>query len=335
MRILAFLLFLLVSPSIFAAGCKFENGYSTSEYALALPASITIPRNATNGAVLWDSQWQQASTPHVTCSSTGTVSGALASGIGAPVPGYTSNGFSSVFQTNIPGIGISVFWCNEPNASCDPDLAKNTPLPNLAIPVKVKTYTPPNYWRVRLIKTGNIDASAGVLSASGVSTITYIDIPEARLTLTGGTAVTGLGCEVNADSRNIDVRLPTIAKTDFVGGPVVQASDKARTFAINLLCDPGVKVAYQVDGYDAPTDVLANASGPGMATGVGVRLYRGDVNSSDTLFLGVKFQYVQTSGATQGVSIPLTARYYRTAANSSDMTSGLVSTTATFTLFYE
>ncbi|MNC81458.1 hypothetical protein D3C81_2079130 [compost metagenome] len=59
------------------------------------------------------------------------------------------------------------------------------------------------------------------------------------------------------------------------------------------------------------------------------------MNSSDTLFLGVKFQYVQTSGATQGVSIPLTARYYRTAANSSDMTSGLVSTTATFTLFYE
>ncbi|GLZ86029.1 outer membrane usher protein [Metapseudomonas resinovorans] len=335
MRNLAFLLFLLLSPSVFAAGCEFEKGYDTSNGAIALPASIPIPRNAPNGTVLWDSLWQTSSTPHISCSSSGTVSGTLASSIGAPVPGYISNGYSSVFETGIPGIGISVFWCNH-ESNCDSDPTKLTPLPNLDWKVGPVEYKKLINWRVRLIKTGNVDASAGILNVGGVSTIYYIDLPLARLTLTGGTTVTGLGCEVSADSRNIDVQLPSIAKVDFVdGSPVIQANDKARMFSINLLCDPGVKVSYQVDGTQAATDVLANASGPEMATGVGIRLFRGDLNSFETLHLGSKLLHVETSGAAQGVSIPLTARYNRTVNNSDEMTSGKLSTTATFTLFYE
>jgi type 1 fimbria pilin len=82
---------------------------------------------------------------------------------------------------------------------------------------------------------------------------------------------------VNADSRSIDVRLPTVAKTDFDASPIPLANDKAKAFNINLLCDSGVKVSYQVDGTQTSAgggNVLANSSGKGMASGVGVALFR-------------------------------------------------------------
>jgi type 1 fimbria pilin len=142
---------------------------------------------------------------------------------------------------------------------------------------------------------------------------------------------------VNADSRNIDVRLPTIAKADFEDSPIPRANDKAKAFNINLQCDSGVKVIYQIDGaqVSGASNVLANASGTGMATGVGVTLFMGDLTSVTRLPLASRFLHTTTSSGNQPVNIPLTARYYRTAATSAAMGAGLVSATATFTLTYE
>lgn len=338
MRILILILLLFCAPTALAAVCTFQSGNASVLANMALPATLSVPRNATNGTVLWDSGWKGYSGTTIYCNASGTVKGGHANSIGAAVPGYTSNGFASVFKTNVAGIGISVFWCNQPIANCNPDPTKITPLPNLAWNVSAVQYPLNTNWRVRLIKTEDIDASAGAVSVPGLSYVSYADLGVTTLMLTGTSQVSGLGCDVNADSRNIDVRLPTIAKTDFDASPIPRDNNKAKSFKINLLCDSGVKVSYQVDAAQTTGDgnVLANATGKDMATGVGVTLFMGDQSSITRLPLASKFLHTTTaSGGSAPVSIPLTARYYRTAASAAAMTPGLVSTTATFTLFYE
>ncbi|CAD5107945.1 fimbrial protein [Zestomonas carbonaria] len=332
--VLSLLLFTVTSPVAWAAGCSFESGYSKSVATIPFPSvMLGVPRDAPVGTELWSSGWQSFSGPSISCSSTGKVAGTLASGIGAAVPGFTSNGFSSVFATNVPGIGISVFWCNQDN--CNPDYNQVTPISSLAWDVQATRYPLKVKWWVRLIKTGDIDTSGGPLAVSGVSSISYANLTVADLMLTGNFIVNSLACEVNPDSRNITVQLPTVAKTDFSASkPALPGADKARSFNINMLCDSGVKVSYQIDGPQALPDVLANAVGAEMATGVGVQLFQGDAHSTTVVPLATKRFFTSTSLGQPNVRIPLTARYYRTGAVS-DISSGLVSTTATFTLFYE
>ena len=342
MRIFLLLIALLWGPSALAQeACTFVLNSQNVQATVALPSTLSIPRNAPNGTPLWDSGWKGFSGTIIDCDVQGMVTGTHAGGIGAAVPGHTSNGFPSVFATNVPGIGVSVFWCNQILANCNPNPTQITPLPSLAWPVAGATRYPlKTNWRVRLIKTDDIDVSAGVVTIGGASAMSYNHLVVTTLSLIGSSQITGLGCEVNADSRSIDVRLPTVAKTDFDASPIPLANDKAKTFNINLLCDSGVKVSYQVDGTQASAgggvgNVLANSSGKGMASGVGVALFKGDLSSTTQLQLGSKFLHTTTSSGNTPVKIPLTARYFRTAPSLSAMGSGLVSTTAFFTLFYE
>lgn len=339
MRIFLLLIALLWGPSALAAeGCTFRPGSQNVQATVALPSALSIPRNAPNGTALWDSGWKGFSGTTIDCQVRGWVVGTHAGGIGAAVPGHTNNnGYATVFATNVPGIGVSVFWCNERLANCNPNPTQITPLPSLNWVAELLTkYELSTNWRVRLIKTDDIDVSAGVVTIGGTSAVSYSKLVVATLSLTGSSQITGLGCDVNADSRSIDVRLPTIAKTDF-DAPIPRFNDKAKTFNINLLCDSGVKVSYQVDGTQtaAGSNILANSSGEGMASGVGVTLFKGDLSSTTQLQLGAKLVHGTTSPSTTQVKIPLTARYARTAASPSAMGSGLVSTTAFFTLFYE
>lgn len=337
MRIFLLLIALLWGPSALAAeGCTFRPGSQNVQATVALPSTLSIPRNALNGTALWDSGWKRFSDTTIECDVRGMVTGTHAGAIGAEVPGLTNhNGLPYVFGTNVPGIGVSVFWCNQ--MSCNPNPTQITPLPSLNWPVDAPTRYPlSTNWRVLLIKTDDIDVSAGVVAIGGSSEVRYNNLVVTKLSITSSSQITGLGCEMNADSRSIDVRLPTIAKTDF-DAPIPRSNDKAKTFNINLLCDSGVKVSYQVDGTQtsAGSSILANSSGEGMASGVGVMLFEGDLSSTTQLQLGSKLVHGTTSLSSTRVKIPLTARYARTAASPSAMGSGLVSTTAFFTLFYE
>ena len=340
MRVLVFLLLLLSAPSALAAACTLNAGNTTAVASIALPSTLSIPRNAPDDTLLWDSGWRGFSDVNFKCTGTGYVQGELAAGIGTSVPGYTSVGFPSVFNTNVPGIGVSVFWCNTETSSCNPDRTKITPPPSLNVnwAVGVGSRSVRSNWRVILVKTAAIGVNAGTLTIAGQSRVSYIDLPVTTLSLTGSSQITGLGCDINSDSLGIDVPLPTIHSTDFSdASPVHTSSAKARTFSIGLLCDSGVKVNYQVDGAQssAGSNVLANASGAGMATGVGVQLFEGDVNSTTVLQLGSKKLQSTTTAGNTSVHIPLTAKYYRTAPDVASITPGLVSTTAVFTLTYE
>ncbi|SDK46582.1 Pilin (type 1 fimbria component protein) [Pseudomonas delhiensis] len=331
-KIFLFCLLLLGGLSTSAwASCSFDSGYMTSQLSMSLPATISVPADATPGTELWSSGWVAASGNNITCNSNGSVSGVLAAGIGAAVPGFTnSSGYPSVFKTNIEGIGISVYWCNY--NSCNPNYNNVTPIPSLAWSVTGVQYPLKNSWWVRLVKTGPI-LNGGQLQVSGTSTVSYQNLAVARLTFSGATAVTSRACEINPDSQSITVPLPTVLRTDFPSGLGVLADNgKARAFSINMQCDSGVKIWYRVDGASSGNNVLDNATGAGMASGVGVQLFYGDASSTQVLPLATKQLRGSTGSATLPVSIPLAAKYYKTA---STVTGGQVAVTATFTLTYE
>lgn len=340
MRVLIFLLLLLPVPSAVAAVCTFNSGTTAAIASISLPSTLSIPRDAANDTPLWDSGWRGFADVKFQCTGSGAVHGELAAGIGASVPGYTSVGFPSVFETNVPGIGVSVFWCNTLTADCNPDRTKITPPPSLNVNWSVgpSQRTMRTNWRVILVKTAHIGVNPGTLTIAGQSRVSYIDLGVTTLSLTGNSQILGLGCEINSNNLNIDVPLPTVQVSDFNdASPVPIGSARARAFSIGLLCDSGVKVNYQVDGPQSgdANNVLANASGTGMATGVGVQLFEGDVNSTTVLQLGSKKLQSTTTQGNTPVNIPLTAKYYRTAADVASITPGLVSTTAVFTLTYE
>ncbi len=342
MRVLFLLLCLLVAPATHAATtCAFQTG-SVAAGNVVLPATLSIPRNATRGTILWDSGQRLVGSNTVRCLGPGQTIGHHAAGIGMAVPGFTGiGGRSTVFETNVPGIGVSLFWCHMTDCTNDP--AASIPLPSFASSpgwaIATGVYHLKNHWRALLIKTGDIDVSPGTITIDGLSSISYVDQVLSTMTLTGSTQVTGLGCEVNPSSLNIDVLLPTISKEDFSAALPNPPGDRAaRAFSIDLLCDRGVKVNYLIDGVrsGAASNVLANADGQGMATGIGVQLFQGDASSSTVLALGSKVMHVKT--ATHDgvpVTIPLAAKYYRTAASIAAIGPGRVSTTATFTLTYE
>jgi type 1 fimbria pilin len=135
------------------------------------------------------------------------------------------------------------------------------------------------------------------------------------------------GCKIT--NSNIPVNLKEIKASDL---SAIGSTTAPSTFDIPMTCDPGVSVAYQIDGtadVSKATGVLAIQKGSGMATGVGVQVLQG----SNPVALGtLSPTYIVTTSSAQGVNIPLTARYYK---NNATVTGGKVSAIATFTMNYQ
>lgn len=326
-------LVLMFAASGAQASCWFVSG-SAPNGTIPLPATLRIPSDSPNGTVLWSSGWRPFGNFDINCLGTGVVAGTLASGIGAAVPGYVNaSGYNSVFATNVPGIGISVYWCNQ--TSCNPDYNHVTPIASLPQSwgtISAPTYNLPSSWWVQLVKTGPVSPGA-VSVGGGLSSIRYYETTVANLAITGATSISAIGCQLNP--TNITVPLPTVTKDDFTdASPTPTSTSKATPFNISLLCDADVQVRYEIDGTQTATNVLANSTGGGMAQGIGVQLLQGDPGSADPVPLG---QYVAFQGRTASsgpVSIPLVATYYKTVPIAS-VVPGNVMVTATFTVLYQ
>ncbi|MFJ2484849.1 fimbrial protein [Pseudomonas sp. NPDC087639] len=321
---------LFLVPSV-QATCFFTDNTQQSQLTINLPSTLNVTRDLPIGAELWSSGWIEAPSNVLRCSLRGNVSGVLAAGIGTAVPGFSSNGSNSVFRTNVAGIGISVFWCAD--SSCDPNYANATPISGLSGAANSASYNLKHKWWVRLVKVSE-DLSSEPLTISGVNQVKYHDGTVAIMTIAGQTVVHSSACEVDPQSTNISISLPAVMLSDFSDSTtVLENTAKARSFEISMLCDPGVNVRYQIDGA-ANGNVLENIKNSGMASGIGVMLFRGDQGSRTMLPLGEKITHVKTTGQSS-VKIPITAKYYKTVATTREMTGGDVSVTAVFTLFYE
>lgn len=142
--------------------------------------------------------------------------------------------------------------------------------------------------------------------------------------------VTSLGCTVT--STAITVPMGTVNSSNF-SGTKYGATMAAKAFSIPLTCDVGTAVTLQIDSGAAGTvaykmGVLAldAATSGTAATGVGLQILR----NASPLVLGSAIS-IGTPTATGAYNIPLTARYFRSAAT---VTAGQANASATFTLTY-
>ncbi|MDF3935614.1 fimbrial protein [Pseudomonas citronellolis] len=341
LRLLLALLLLLASTPLWAL-CRYLVPAGPAITRVNLPATLEVPRDALPGAEIWSTGgWTSPQTARVYCDANAPATPpGVTPNFGVAVPGYSnSDGVASVYATNIEGVGISVYWCDTNLRPCPADYRAAMPvraLYGLAVSAG-RSYTSNVRWWVRLVKTGPLRAG-GSLQVGGMPAavvILYDNLEVAHLVLDGNSVVAAQGCEVNPASRTINVPLPDVRSGEFpLGTGVLADTYKARSFAIYLRCDPGVKVYYQIDGSEASSgsNVLANATGAGMASGVGVQLFRGNLVNAPVQELGQRRLFTTTGGAAQDVNIVLAARYFKTAAQ---VTGGQVAATATFTLSYE
>ncbi|WP_211946905.1 fimbrial protein [Cupriavidus yeoncheonensis] len=289
-----------------------------------MPANLTSARDLPIGSTLYDSGWVDASTGaqfYCTGGETWTYGYNAAM---TPVPAAGAG----VYQTTVPGIGVRVGW-SDMNLGRPADITQsrimNWPRNSRALESYAVNYGFSSSYRVQFIKTGNIGSG----NISSPSAFSYNGIINTQLKFSSlSIPVAAAGCSITG-SGNITVNLPNARAQNFGG---VGSTQGATAFSIPLVCDAGVSVAYKLDGPADPSNapgVLANQTGSGKATGVGVQVLQG---SAPVTLGAVSPTFIQTTQANQAVSIPMTAQYYKT---NSVVNSGSVSAIATLTMNYQ
>ncbi len=290
---------------------------------VALPASLTVPRDLPLGSILHDTGWVGNSSAYIQCDPLETWS------YGYAVPMTPAAG-SGVYETGVRGIGVRTGWSNTLSvrpADITQALIQDWPRVQQTLPYIKGVYLPPALYRVQLIKTGDI--MPGVIAFQNpIATAVYGGVVAASANFTSTQVnIRTAGCRVT--DSNITVNLPRASTQGFSG---VGSTQGSTAFSIALVCDAGISVAYELDGPADPSNapgVLANQSGSGMATGVGVQVLQGNV----PVTLGaVSSPYLRTTRDNEQVSIPMTARYYKTGPT---MISGSVNAIATLSMNYQ
>lgn len=313
------------------ATCSLASGYSPTNVTLSLPALISAPRDAAIGTILYDSQWMGSASTRVNCGGGETVT------VGYASPLTPVSGMSHVYATGVPGIGIKAAYSNTLAASYHPgniDSVDNYAAWLLDWPrivmasAKVGAYTPAGVYRVQYIVTGQLQSGSFTMTIpSPTATTQYGAALTNQVAFSNSTInIQSLGCQVL--NSNIVVNLPSQVMLDMKG---VGTTLGPTAFQIPLLCDSGVRVAYEFDGTagSSATGVLANQAGSGYATGVGVQLLQG---TAPVALNTISNTYITTTSNSQTVNIPFTAQYFQTAANPAP---GAVQATATFQMTYQ
>ncbi|WP_218657203.1 fimbrial protein, partial [Acinetobacter baumannii] len=148
-------------------------------------------------------------------------------------------------------------------------------------------------------------------------------------------------CEIQGNINKV-VQLPTVTKAGFKG---VGSTQGEQTFDMNILCNGGINpTGYEEKNlisltYDFTQDgtnnqVLANTAPTSeKANGVGVQLLWNYQNKNQVIKKGDKLALgTLSSNQTLQYNVPMTARYYQTAAN---VTPGKVRAMATVTIEYD
>jgi type 1 fimbria pilin len=305
------------------AGCRFEQGSAKSQYSMSIDSALTVARDAPLGSELYSSGWKSAADPHFKCNASGKVAGRHSGDFGPAIPGVPGQGEGFVFATTIPGIGIQTMWCN--HGGCSTDYTSMTPPPLLNWTVRPIGYKINSNWWLRLVKTGPVEV--GSHAFNGTVTIRYVDLDVAEFNIHGTIRSDTLACQLK--TPDVVVQLPDVTLGELHSGEELPG----KQFEIAMQCDPGIRLSYQIEALhpSAVADVMANDSGPGMATDVGVRLYRDGPGGTQVVPLSKRV--LHTVSTQEGaLRIPLTARYYKLGE---DVSSGNLSTAANLVLTYE
>jgi type 1 fimbria pilin len=314
---------LMLSGEIAVASCTARASLDT----IVLPETLSIARDTPVGGILYDSGWTGPATDAYVQSCAGGTDH-WSYGYSSPM---TPTGLDGVYETGIAGIGIKTAWSNTRSIQpADINGAMILQWPQVdggVLPKGAYVYTPPSLYRIQFIKIGPVASGTMTLPNPTATTIYGGAISNQTDFTNSSVVIQAMSCSVR--NNNIAVKLPEVSTHSF---HAVGDVSGATGFNIALVCDAGVKVAYQLDGTavaSGAAGVIANQTGGGMATGVGVRVLQ---NNTPVSLGTLSDRYITTSIASQIVNIPFIAEYYKTAPQ---MSAGGVTATAVYTMNYQ
>jgi len=314
----------MASPAL--ADCTFVSG-SMGTATISPPSTISVQKSVVVGTILYDSGWVATSgTPKVTCSTASIITA-----------GYTvamnpvSNDYD-VFPTGIPGIGIKVGWLNSlSSGGISVEIAAIVGTSqNRGTAIASTTYGPIGIFDVQYIVTGPVSAGVSTLPLT-LAQASYGTTVVNRLVLAAPTTFVFVACT----TPNVTVPMGTHKASELSG---VGTTTTAVAFNISLNSCPagmgtsGPAIQYEIDPSTtvvSSANAVVSLDSGSTASGIGVQLLNG---SGVPVPLGTRQTFSGYNPSTGGsYTIPLQARYYRTAT----VTPGTADTEMTFTMTYQ
>ncbi|ELW83058.1 TPA: fimbrial protein [Acinetobacter nosocomialis] len=317
------------------ANCTLSKGFTTVDIPITI-GTIVVRPNDPVGTVLQKNTFTiSPNNSTATCNRPGDqIIAALP--LNYPISPIGNN----VYATNIPGIGIRIYReATDSSNSSGYYPYKLTLTPHTAYTLS------PGYIVLEVIKTAATTGS-GALVAGRYSTY-YVTGQQNRPFLT--TTVLGSSpiliasssCEIQNGVDTV-VELPTVTKSGF---RAIGTTQGEKNFNLSILCNGGennsgiptsntLSLSFDYNSDAANSQVISNSAAESTkANGVGVELLWNMNGANSTIQKGNKLG-IGTIGSNQTVQydVPLTARYYQTAAN---VTAGEVKANATVTIQYD
>ncbi|WP_157510876.1 fimbrial protein [Frateuria sp. Soil773] len=315
-------LLLMGMPSAWAA-CSMNRNWQDPHVNMDL-GRVVIPPDLPVGAtiVTWSTRISQPGTA-MSCDWYGGATVYADVVQGQAVPGY-----SKVFTTGVPGVGIRMSrkTANAATTMVYPDRFNASA--NTSYTLDASTFV------VELIKTAPVTGS-GPLVAGQYSSYHLASDPSHPLLTTWvrgeGITIISPSCLVDAGSKNIAVKFGSVPQSSF-GGVGTTAAE--RDFTISLQCQqsPGnifVRLDATADPSNSP-GVLQITQGPQAAKGVGIQVL--DARDSRPVSYGGSISAGSSPVGANTLRVPFKARYYQTG---SAVAPGDANGTATFTIQYQ
>lgn len=322
LRWLTALFLLAFVPSAWAT-CSMNPNWQDPHVDMNL-GRVVIPNDLPVGATI--TTWQtRISQPGTAMSCDWRGGGTVYANVvqGQPVPGY-----SKVYTTGVPGVGIRMSR-QTANAST-----------TMVYPATFSAQANTNYtldastFIVELIKTAPTTGS-GPLVAGQYSSYYLGSDPSHPILTTWvegeGITIVSPSCSVDAGSKNIAVNFGNVSQSSFNG---VGSTAAERDFTISLQCQqsPG-SVFVRLDATADPSGspgVLQVTQGSQAAKGVGIQLL--DARSNQPVNYGGNISAGSSPSGPSTLQVPFKARYYQTG---STLSPGVADGIATFTIQYQ
>ncbi|WP_159564670.1 fimbrial protein [Budvicia diplopodorum] len=319
---------LLMSNASFA-GCSFENGYGTIVGYTTLPSSLSIKRNVAPGTVLYSSgNWVNAGTTRLWCDRGNNNFYYGYSNPMTPAPGFTD-----VYKTSNPSVGIKFYYANTPNADAWGVTVKY-PQVNNDFYVSYNNgepYIPSLVYKYELIAIDALQSGSISFSGDMLSSTYAPGRVVGRLQVNGTTYVNALNLTCFTTTPNVNINLGTANPAE-VGA--VGPKNNLENFNIIFDCsrNEGAKITAMLEGRKssaaATNDILAltGEGTPGVADGVGVQI----LYNSVPMVLNQPIDLMDAASTTE--SVALQGRYYQTKV---PIYPGTANSTAVLNLTYQ
>ncbi|MFJ3458599.1 fimbrial protein [Scandinavium goeteborgense] len=228
------------------------------------------------------------------------------------------SGYTDVYSTGVPGVGIKIM------------AGGSYVFSNPPIEVSYAGYWQWSYWGqsfdISLIKTATTTGSGDIGAFKADMSLTGINPDPMILNLTGGT-VTTVACSIK--TPNINILLGDVSASEFISAG---STPKSVDFHVGLECDAGANINVSMSGTqssesnDSSILALTGAGGADVANGVGVQI----VYDGAPLKLNDNIKLKTSAGGQE--LLPFTARYYQT---KSEVKTGSANATATLNITYQ